>query len=306
MNNRIFDTVIIGSGSAGLSSAIYASRAKLNFVVLEKNSMDLGQIADSERVDNYPALLGVSGYELANKMKAHAIALGSKFVENEVKFIQKNNEIYKIITINKEEYLTKTVIYCGGASPQKLNISGEEKFLGMGVSYCAVCDGAFFRDKVVAVVGGGDTALSDALLLSKIANKVYLIHRRNDFRANKTLQEKVKNTSNIEIILNATPKEIKGDKKVSSVVVEQNGNLEELKIDGIFVAVGYKPNSEILKNLAEIDQNGYVVADETGKTNQNGLFVAGDVRKKSLRQVVTAVSDGANCVYSVENYLTNI
>ncbi|WP_405353642.1 NAD(P)/FAD-dependent oxidoreductase [Ruminococcus sp.] len=301
----MYDIVIIGSGPAGLSSAIYAQRAGLKAVVIEKNYLGTGQIAESERVDNYPGLYGENGFDLGEKFRSHAESLGAEFVEGEVTEIIPNNNDYSIKLDNGNTIDTHTVIYAVGTERRKLMVEGEKEFSGRGVSYCAVCDAAFYKDKVTAVAGGGDTALGDAALLSKFAKKVYLIHRRDKFRANKTLQQKVESIPNVEILLDSQITKISGANKVESISVLQNGNANEIKVDGVFVAVGSVPNSALLKDLADIDSNGYVIADEDGITSAKGIFVAGDVRTKKLRQVVTAVSDGANCVLSAENYLEN-
>lgn len=301
----MYDTVIIGSGPAGLSAAVYAKRAQLKAVVIEKNYMGTGQIAVSERVDNYLGLYGESGFDLGEKFRSHAVSLGVEFIENEVNRIVPEDNFCNIAFTDNKNIQAKTIIYAAGANPRKLCIKGEREFTGKGVSYCAVCDGAFYKDKTVAVVGGGDTALQDALLLSKIAKTVYLVHRRDEFRANKSLQKSVKETQNIKLVLNSVVKEIIGDKKVSSVRIISNGNEESLNVDGIFIAVGTVPNSILLNGIAQLDDNGHVVANEDGITSVKGIFAAGDVRTKKLRQVVTAVSDGANCVQSVEEYLCN-
>lgn len=301
----MYDIVIIGSGPAGLSSAIYAQRAGLKAVVVEKNYLGTGQIAESERVDNYPGLYGENGFDLGEKFRSHAESLGAEFVEGEVTAITPNNNDYSINLDNGNTIDTHTVIYAVGTERRKLMVEGEKEFSGRGVSYCAVCDAAFYKDKVTAVAGGGDTALGDAALLSKFAKNVYLIHRRDKFRANKTLQQKVESIPNVEILLDSQITKISGANKVESISVLQNGNANEIKVDGVFVAVGSVPNSALLKDLADIDSNGYVIADEDGITSAKGIFVAGDVRTKKLRQVVTAVSDGANCVLSAENYLEN-
>ena len=201
---------------------------------------------------------------------------------------------------------TKTVIYAAGANPRRLNIKGEDEFLGKGVSYCAVCDGAFYKNKTAAVIGGGDTALQDAVLLSKIAETVYLIHRRDKFRANKALRQTVINTKNIKPVMSSVPLEIIGDKKVTSVKILHNNCEEIINTDGVFAAVGTVPNSELLSGIAELDDNNYVIANEDGITSAKGIFAAGDVRTKNLRQVVTAVSDGANCVISADNYISKL
>lgn len=301
----MYDTVIIGSGPAGLSAAVYAKREQLRAVVIEKNYMGTGQIAVSERVDNYLGLYGESGFDLGEKFRSHAASLGVEFIENEVIKIVPEDDFYNIAFADNKIIKAKTIIYAAGANPKRLDVKGESEFTGKGVSYCAVCDGAFYKGKTVAVVGGGDTALQDALLLSKIAETVYLVHRRGEFRANKSLQKTVTETPNIKLVLNSVVKEIIGDKKVSGVKILNNGNEELLNVDGIFTAVGTVPNSRLLNGIAELDNNGYVVANEDGITSAKGIFVAGDVRTKRLRQVVTAVSDGASCVQSVEEYLSN-
>lgn len=299
----MYDTVIIGSGPAGLSAAVYAKRAQLDSVLIEKQYMGTGQIAESERVDNYLGLYGESGFDLGEKFRSHAVSLGVEFIENEVVKIVPEDNFYNIAFSDNSGIKTKTIIYAAGANPRKLCIKGESEFTGKGVSYCAVCDGAFYKNKTVAVVGGGDTALQDAILLSKVADTVYLVHRRDEFRANKTLQKTVKEMQNIKLVLNSVPEEIIGDKKVSAVKILHSGNEEILNVDGIFIAVGTVPNSSLLKSIVKLDDKGYVAANEDGITSANGIFAAGDVRTKKLRQVATAVSDGANCVQSVEEYL---
>ena len=301
--NKMYDTIIIGSGSAGLSAAVYAKRAVLDFIVIEKEYLGTGQIAESGRVDNYLGLYGENGFDLGEKFREHAAALGTEFLEGEVISIAKDGNAYKIVLSDNSELLTKSIIFATGAAPRKLDIQGESEFSGRGVSYCAVCDGAFYKDKITAVVGGGDTALEDALLLSRTCKKVYLVHRRDEFRANKSLQNLVKNTENIELVLNAKPCEIIGDKKVNALKILQNGEERTLELDGVFAAVGTVPNSKLLNGIAELDSHGYVVADETGVTSAQGIFAAGDVRTKQLRQVSTAVADGANSVCSLERFL---
>lgn len=301
----MYDIIIIGSGPAGLSSAVYAQREMLNSVVIEKDYMGTGQIAESARVDNYLGLYGESGFDLGDKFREHAEKLGAKIINAKVHSIVPENNYYRVNLKDQESLQTKTVIIATGTSPRKLGVEGESNYIGKGVSFCAVCDGAFYRKKTVAVVGGGDTALQDALLLSKIADKVFLIHRREEFRANKALVESVKNKENIELVLNAVPVSISGSQKVENIRVLQNGEEKDLSVNGIFVAVGSLPNNELVKELVNLDDRGYIVADESGKTSANGIFAAGDIRTKALRQVVTAVSDGANCVISAENYLLN-
>lgn len=299
----MYDIVIIGSGPAGMSAAIYAQRAGLKAVVVEKECLGTGKIAESLRVDNYPGLFGENGYDLGEKFRTHAENLGAEFIEGEIIKIVRSNGGY-ILQLDADKALsTKTIIYAAGTQCRKLGVVGEQELLGRGVSYCAVCDGAFYKNKVVAVIGGGDTALGDAVLLSGLAKRVYLIHRRNEFRANKALQNKVSGIKNIVPVLNAAVQKINGKDHVEAVAIVQNGVEKALPVDGVFVAIGSTPNSALVKELLDVDENGYIVANETGVTSADGIFAAGDVRAKKLRQVVTAVSDGANCVLSAEEYL---
>lgn len=299
----MYDVIIIGSGPAGLAAAIYGQRARLNTLVLEKQPMSGGQILNTYEVDNYPGLPGLGGFELGMKLRAHADAMEAKFVQAEVKQIEKSDVGYKVVT-NKETYETKTVVFATGAGHRKLHVPGEEELCGMGVSYCATCDGAFFRNKITAVVGGGDVALEDALFLARVCKKVYLIHRRDAFRGAKVLQEKVLQTENIEVVWNSQVKEIIGEEQVEKLLVYNSieETHTELAVDGIFIAVGTMPNSQLAENLVDLE-SGYIIAGEDGKTSMQGIFAAGDVRTKQLRQVITAASDGANVITSVENYL---
>jgi thioredoxin reductase (NADPH) len=300
--SMIYDTIIVGSGAAGLSAAVYAARAQLDFIVIEKVYMGTGQIAESERVDNYLGLYGESGYDLGEKFRSHAETAGAEFAEGEVTRIACENGIYTVFT-EDSSYETRTVIYAAGASHRKLGVKGEEAFSGRGVSYCAVCDGAFYKDKTVAVVGGGDTALGDALYLSKTARRVYLIHRRDEFRANRSLCMRAAETENIEAVMNAVPAEITGEKRVEGIKVTVNGKEKTIPVDGVFVAVGTVPSSAPLNGICETDQNGYIIAGEDCVTSAKGIFAAGDVRAKPLKQLITAAADGANSVYSAEKYL---
>lgn len=299
----MYDIVIIGSGPAGMSAAIYAQRAGLKAVVVEKECLGTGKIAESLRVDNYPGLFGENGYDLGEKFRTHAENLGAEFIEGEIIKIVRSKGYYTLQLDNDEALAAKTVIYAAGTQCRRLGVVGEQELLGRGVSYCAVCDGAFYKNKIVAVIGGGDTALGDAVLLSGLAKKVYLVHRRGEFRANKALQNKVNGIKNIVPVLNATVQKINGKDHVEAVAILQNGSEKALPVDGVFVAIGSTPNSALVKELLDIDENGYIAADETGVTSADGIFAAGDVRAKKLRQVVTAVSDGANCVLSAEEYL---
>ena len=304
---KIYDLVIIGSGPAGMSAAIYAQRAMLDFIVIEKEYMPGGQVVQTYEVDNYPGIPKTNGMDLGMKFSEHAKELGVESITAEVKEINADNEIKEIILKNGDILKTKTIILATGAVHQTLGVEGEEKLKGMGVSYCATCDGAFFRNKVTAVVGGGNVALEDALFLSRMCEKVYLIHRRDEFRGAKILQDEVKKNDKIEILWNTIVTKIDGDEVVQSIQLQDVDNHvdKSLDVDGIFIAVGTKPASKHLSGKLSTDEKGYIIAGEDGVTNIPGIFVAGDGRSKNLRQVVTAVSDGANCVYSVERYLQN-
>ena len=298
----MYDVIIIGGGPAGLSAAVYAARACLSVLLLEKQPMGGGQILNTEEVDNYLGIPGINGFELARKFSDHVSRLGIKPVTEEVICIDCQGSIKKAVT-EKQEYETKTIIYAAGAGHRKLGIPGEDTFAGSGVSYCATCDGAFFRGKTTVVVGGGDVALEDALFLAKGCKKVYLMHRRNTFRGAKSLEERVKETENIELILEAVPEEIKGESLVQELLYldKKTGGHKALAVDGVFIAVGMEPHTELLKGQVELDDNGYVIAGEDCRTSADGVFACGDVRTKKVRQIVTAVSDGAAAIAELCN-----
>ena len=304
----MYDLVIIGSGPAGLSAAIYASRAGLNAVVLEKAGVSGGQVLTTYEVDNYPALPGINGFDLGMKMKEHADKLGAKFVDASVLAIKPgaDGEAHTVVC-DGESYEAKGVIIATGAHHANLEVPGEAEFQGMGVSYCATCDGAFFRKKDVAVVGGGDVALEDAIFLARICNKVYLIHRRDEFRANKALQDGLKQYDNIELVLSSTVEEIKGSGAVETLSVKNKvtGEVKDLAVSGIFVAVGIVPDSDAFKDVVDTNEKGYILAGEDGRTSVKRIYAAGDVRSKQLRQIVTAVADGANAVTSFSEDILN-
>lgn len=301
----MYDLIIVGAGPAGLAAAIYAARAELKFIVLEKEIMSGGQIINTYEVDNYPGLFHMGGFDLAMKFREHADALGATFVTGEVEKIEAIPQGKKVICKDGAEYETKTVILSGGAKHRKLEVPGEDKLAGSGVSYCATCDGAFFRGKEVAVVGGGDVAVEDALFLARICKKVYVIHRRDTFRAAKTLVTRLTEAENVEIIYDSVVNEIQGNFKVEALEVEnkKTGEKRTVTLDGVFVAVGMLPETSGYEGLVAMDGAGYIVADETGVTSDPAVFAAGDIRTKALRQVVTAASDGANAVQSVERFL---
>lgn len=293
------DIIIAGSGAAGLTAALYASRNGYNFAVVDPSPPAGSSVALADEVDNYTGFSGISGFELMQKFYAHAKSLGTRFVSDEIKRIEKTDGLFNVICA-KNSYKAKTVIYSMGAAHKKLGVCGEEELAGKGVSYCAVCDGFFFKDKVVVVAGGGNTAVTEALYLSKICCKVFLVHRRNKLRAEKVSVQKLENTGNAEIIYNNEIVKISGISAVSSVQLKDG---RELRTDGVFVAVGLAPRSFAVKDICNTDENGYIIADESCKTSLDGLFAAGDVRTKRLRQIVTACCDGANAVAGVNDYL---
>lgn len=301
----IYDVIIIGAGPAGLAAGIYGKRAGFDILILDTSSISGGQILNTYEIDNYPGFPGASGQEVADAMRQHCDKLGVEFARGRVTSIIDNGSTKDLVT-KKNTYTAKSIIIATGASNKKLGCPGEEELSGMGVSYCATCDGAFFKEKQVAVVGGGDVALEDAIYLSRFCTKVYLIHRRDEFRGAKVLQDQVKSTDNIEIIYDTVVNSINGTQSVESITVQntKTDSSSELKVDGIFIAVGTVPNTQILSGLVQMDEKGYVIADETCKTSCPGVFVAGDVRTKPLRQVLTATADGANAITSIQKYFS--
>lgn len=301
---EIYDLAILGAGPAGICAAIYATRGKMNTLWLEKKFVQGGQIVDTYEVDNYPGLPGITGLDLGEAMVKHAEKLGIKPKREPVLSIEDEGEI-KVIRTKKNQYRARAVILACGATHRQLGIPGEEELSGMGVSYCATCDGAFFQGGTVAVVGGGNVAVEDAILLSRTCKKVYLVHRRDELRADKVLQDKLFKCANVEIVWDSVPVAIEGSEKVEDLKVRNVKTDEEkvIAVDGVFVAVGILPNTEKFKGLVELNESGYIAAGEDGVTNTPGIFAAGDIRTKNLRQVVTAVADGANAVASVQRYL---
>ena len=334
----MYDLVIIGSGPAGLSAAVYAKRAGFHTLVLEKGAMSGGQVLTTYEVDNYLGMKGMNGFDLGMKFREHADHMGVEFLEAEAVSIEEGTEsgvgeaaelvacektdpcikpgrraeaggdkkggrIYRIVT-NKGDYETRAVLAATGAVHARLHVPGEEELAGMGVSYCATCDGAFFRNKTVAVVGGGDVALEDAIFLARICEKVYLIHRRDALRGAKSLQENVFKQDNIEILWDTVVEEIAGEGRVERLRIKNKKTLKEseLPVQGVFIAVGIVPNSQSFQGLVEMEK-GYIKAGEDTRTSAAGIFAAGDVRTKQLRQIVTAAADGANAVTSAERYL---
>lgn len=301
--NEILDLVIIGAGPAGIAAGIYASRAKLSFVLLEK-SFAGGQIVNTYEIENYPGIKSTSGFELSTMFREHAEELEVEFRSEEVQEIDLSDKVKKVVT-NSATYEAKTVILATGASWRKLGTDGEDRLSGTGVSYCATCDGAFYRDKVTAVVGGGDVAVEDAIYLARLCKKVYLIHRRDELRAVKVLQEHLFKIDNIEILWDHEVDSILGENAVEGLEIHNNktGEGKTLEIDGVFIAVGSTPNSQLVSKQVAVDAKGWIKTNDDCETNIPGVFAAGDLRVKSLRQVLTAASDGAVSVYAAERYL---
>lgn len=297
----MYDIIIIGAGIAGLTSAIYSLNANKKVLVLEKSSYG-GQIINSSVVDNYPGLPKTNGFDLATSIYNQVLDLGGNIKYEEVIKITKEK---KVIT-TKETYQAKAIIIATGLISKKLEIENEDKFIGKGISYCATCDGNFYKGKDVMVVGGGNTAIEEANYLSNICHKVYLVHRRDEFRSASNLLEILKKKSNVEIIYNSTVHKINGDTLLESVdLVDKDQNIQNVSISGLFIAIGKNPNNEKFKDFVELTTDGYIKSDDDCKTNIDGIFVAGDVRNKKLRQLVTATSDGAVAATEAIQYINN-
>ncbi len=302
---HIYDTVIIGGGPAGYTAALYAARAGLDTVVLERLSPG-GQMAQTGDIDNYPGFEeGVDGFTLGIKMQQGAERFGAETKYTEVLCVDFSDKVKKAESTNGT-YYGKTVIISTGANPRELGIEKEKELTGRGVHYCAHCDGRFYKDKTVAVVGGGNSAAADALYLSHLASKVYVIHRRDSLRATKIYHEPLLNAPNVEFMWNSTVSELISDEKITGIRIKNKvtGEEKEIPCDGVFVSIGRSPATAFLGSSVSIDENGYIIADESTKTNIDGVFAVGDVRTKSLRQVVTAVSDGAVAAHHAEEYIS--
>ena len=302
---KIYDVIIIGGGPAGYTAALYSARAGLNTLVIERMSVG-GQLTLTGDVENYPGFAdGIDGFTLGANMQAGAERFGAKTLFDEVTEVFLTDKIKKIVTLGTELY-TKSIIIASGASPRELGIDKESEFIGRGIHYCAHCDGRFYKSKTVAVVGGGNSAVSDALYLSRLAKKVYLVHRRDSLRATKIYHEPLMNAENIEILWNSQISELKYSDRINGAILQSTSDAsqQELECDAIFVSIGRKPNTEIFKGILDLDENGYIIADESTKTSIDGIFAAGDVRTKVLRQIVTAVSDGATAAHHAEEYIS--
>lgn len=305
LQSDLYDVVIIGGGPAGYTAALYATRAGLSTLLLEKLAAG-GQMALTHQIDNYPGFpKGIDGFMLGQYMKEHAENFGAKTRFTEVTQADLLQNPKRIIT-DAGEFLAKTVVIATGANPKKLGIDKEDALTGKGVHYCAACDGMFYRSKTVAVIGGGDSAVADALVLSRMAEKVYLIHRRDTLRATKIYYKALEEANNIQILWNTEVTEFLGDNKISGISIKNTHTKEEtqLDLDGVFISIGRQPATDLFEDSLDMDQNGYLISEETTCTNIPGVYAAGDVRTKLLRQVVTAVADGAMAVHQIEEYLS--
>ena len=300
----LYDVIVIGGGPGGYTAALYAARANLSVAILEKLSPG-GQMGTTDVIDNYPGFpQGVNGFELAMQMKEGAERFGAQTQLAEVTQVELAGQV-KTIHTSGGDYQARTVVLATGAHPRELGLPGERELRGRGVSYCATCDGMFYRGKTVVVVGGGNTAVSDVLYLSRLCEKVYLVHRRDTLRASKVYLDPLQKAENVEFVWDSEVKQLLRDQAVTGVRVrnKKTGEERDIPCGGVFVAVGYLPNTELYRGQVELDEAGYVLADETTQTNLPGVFAVGDVRKKPLRQVVTAASDGAVAAHFIEEYL---
>ena len=304
---HIHDVIIIGGGPAGYTAALYAARAGLDTVVIEKMSVG-GQMATTGKIENYPGFEdGIEGFDLGMRMQAGTERFGARTEYAQVTKTSLAGEIKRVFT-DFGELLSRTVIIATGADPRKLGVKDEEQLMGNGVHYCAHCDGRFYKDKTVMVVGGGNSAASDALYLSRLAKKVYVVHRRDTLRATKIYHQPLMKAENVEFLWNSAVSEFSVNEKLESVKVKDviSGEEQSVTVDGVFVSIGRKPATELFKDELELDENGYIVAEESTKTNISGVYAVGDVRTKELRQIVTAVADGAVAADQAEKYLSEI
>ena len=301
----MYDLIIVGSGPAGLSAAVYGSRAGLNLLVLEEKPMSGGQVLNTYEVDNYLGMPGINGFDMGMKFREHVDRMGVVCKTAAVTAVTDRGQSKVVETADGAVYEARTLILATGAEHAMLNIPGEEEYRGKGVSYCATCDGAFFKGRDVAVVGGGDVAVEDAVYLARICRKVYLVHRRESLRAARSLQNKLADCDNVEILWNRTLSAVSGAELVEKITLRQvkDGAEEELPVDGVFIAVGMRPNTKAFLDSVPCDEKGYVLAGEDCVTKVPGIFAAGDLRTKQVRQIITAVADGACAVVSAERYL---
>ncbi len=300
-----YDVIIVGGGPAGLAAGLYCKRAVLNTVLFERGLVG-GQIAISKDVENYPGVEDITGFDLAEKMAHHAKAFGLSIIQQEVAEVIAGSDLHSVRLSNGALLRTRALILAAGGSVRKLGIPGEAEYAGSGVSYCATCDGFFFRDKTTVVVGGGDTAVEEALYLSRLARKVYLVHRKNELRASKLLQNRLLTEARIEVIKNTVITKIRGDgQSVKSVVLENTGTKEEreLPTDGIFIFIGYLPNNQLIPPGVRMNEQGFVITDDTCETSVPGIFAVGDLRQKFANQIVVAAADGCIAALAAARYI---
>ncbi len=306
---KSYDVIIVGGGPAGLSAAIYAARGNLSTAVFEKSLIG-GQINVTYEVENYPGIPEVlSGFELSDRIKQQADKFGPEFIDEEIiKIDFESKDGYKKVYTEDGEYLAKTIIIASGAQPRYLDCPGEKEYTGKGVSYCATCDGALYRDKVVAVIGGGDSAVEEGMFLTKFAKKVYVIHRRDELRAVKSIQERAFKNDKMEFIWDSVVEEVQGENFVTNLILKnrKTGEKSDLPVDGIFIYVGILPNNELLKEDIKLDQSGFVITNEIMETNVKGVYAVGDLRQTPLRQVITACSDGAIAAFYAEKFISEM
>ncbi|HZT05699.1 MAG TPA: thioredoxin-disulfide reductase [Chloroflexota bacterium] len=304
MNEELIDVVIVGGGPAGLTAGLYAARANLRAVLLEK-LLPGGELLNTDLIEDYPGFVSTTGRELAEKMEEHARTFGLQIEQGTVQRITRGNDIFTTTTEEGPSYRSRTVIMAAGGVPKKLEVPGEELLAGRGVSYCAVCDGPLFRNKVVAVVGGGDSAFQEGIYLTRHASKVYLIHRRDEFRAQPILQEKARENEKIEFITSAVVDEIGGTQTVEWATIRnlKDGSQRRLPLDGVFVFIGFSPNSGLFEDHLDHDEQGFLITNERMETRVPGLYAAGDVRSQLARQITTAVGDATTAAIAAEHYI---
>ncbi len=303
--NETYEVIIVGGGPAGLAAGLYCERAALRTVLFEKGLLG-GQIAISKEVENYPGVEGITGFDLAEKLVHHAQSFGLPVIQQEVAAVSAGSDLHSVRLANGDQFYTTALILAAGGSVRKLGIPGEAEYLGIGVSYCATCDGFFFRDKTVVVVGGGDTAVEEALYLSKITRKVYLVHRGNALRASKILQSRLMSEPRLEIIWNTIITEIKGNRSTVGAVSFENsktGERGELQTDGIFIFIGYSPNNQLIPPSVRMNERGFVITDEKCATSVPGIFAVGDLRQKFANQIVVAAADGCIAALAAAHYV---
>lgn len=301
---HVYDMIIIGGGPAGYTAALYAARAGLDAVLIEKAGAG-GQMALTDVIDNYPGFdEGIDGFTLGMKMKNGAERFGVKTILEQVNSVDFKNDV-KVVNTAGKTYFAKTVVVSTGADPNELGVKNEREYIGKGIHYCAHCDGRFYKDKTVMVVGGGNTAVADALFLARFAKKVYVVHRRDTFRAEKILVDPLLHAENVEVLWNSVPVEFTAEERISGALIKNTVTNQEIKVpvDGVFVSIGRKPVTYFLEDSVSLDDKGYIIADETCRSSVDGVYAVGDVRTKPLRQIVTAAADGAVSVHFAVEYL---